>query len=87
MAHWLLRTHHDMASPRNDDDLVCSCRHPACTITSLWRGASAARAERSAVPEPLPFDLSDTAVTPIASYRVPAPPAAALLRLQTQQVA
>ena len=90
MAHWLLRTHVVMASPRNDDDLVCSCRHPACKITSLWRGASAARAEGSAVPDPLPFDLSDTAVTPIASYRVPAPSPAALLappRLQSQRVA
>lgn len=72
MAHSLLGPQDVMASPRNDDDLICSCRHPACTITSLWRPASAARAEATAVPETLPFDLSDTAVTPIA-YRVPAP--------------
>jgi hypothetical protein len=62
-----------MPRPRHDDDLLCSCRHPACTITSLWRRASAARAERAAVPEPLPFDLSDTVVTDIGRYRVPAP--------------
>lgn len=79
MAHSLLRAQIVMPIPRNDDDLFCSCRHPACTITSLWRRASAPRAEESAVPEPLPFDLSDTAVTDIAWYRVPAPPPATLL--------
>lgn len=79
MAHSLLGPHIDMSSARNDDDLICSCRHPACTITSLWRGATATRADRSAVPEPLPFDLSDTTVTELASYRVPSPPPAALL--------
>lgn len=87
MAHSLLRRHIVMAYPRNDEDLVCSCRHAACTITSLWRGASAPRAEASAVPEPLPFDLSDTTVTPIA---IPAPPPSMLLPaplLPTQRVA
>ncbi len=78
MAHSLLRQRFAMPRPRNDEDLLCSCRHPACTITSLWRRASAARAEERAVPEPLPFDLSDTAVTDIARYRVPAPPPALL---------
>jgi hypothetical protein len=73
MAHSLLRAQIAMPSPRNDDDFQCSCRHPACTITSLWRRASAARAEEPAVPEPLPFDLSDTVVTEIGCYRVPAP--------------
>jgi ATP-dependent helicase YprA (DUF1998 family) len=63
-----------MPHPRNDDDLLCSCGQPGCTITSLWRRASAAAAEQPAVPEPLPFDLSDTAVTDIGWwYRVPAP--------------
>jgi hypothetical protein len=69
MAHSLLRPRNEMASPRNDDDLVCSCRHPACKITSLWRSASAVRAEARAIPEPLPFDLSDTVVTPVANRR------------------
>ncbi len=73
MAHSLLRAQKDMPSRPNDEDLICSCRHPACTITSLWRRASAARAETSPVPDPLPFDLSDTAVTAIPSYRVPTP--------------
>ncbi len=73
MAHWLLRARFVMPSARNDEDLVCSCRHPACTITSLWRRASAARSHQPAVPEPLPFDLSDTTVTDIAAwYQVPA---------------
>ena len=80
MAHGLLRESFVMPSPPNDEDLRCSCRHPACTITSLWRRASAARAEEpAAVPDPLPFDLSDTTLTDIAWYRVPAPPPAALL--------
>ena len=89
MAHSLLRPHSDMPSPRNDEDLICSCQHPACTIASPRRGASAARARASAVPEPLPFDLSDTVVSPIA-YPVPAPPPAILLprpRVATQRVA
>ena len=74
MARSLLWVRIAMPHPRNDDDLLCSCGHPACTITSLWRRASAVRAEEPAVPEPLPFDLSDTVVTDIGRYRVPAPP-------------
>lgn len=70
MAHSLLGTQIDMARPLNDDDLICSCRHRACTITSLWRAATAARADTGAIPDPLPFDLSDTTVTDIA---VPVP--------------
>ena len=69
MAHSLLVTQLVMPSRRNDEDLICSCRHPACTITSLWRGASAARADEPGVPEPLPFDLSDTAVTDVAGLQ------------------
>lgn len=89
MAHSLLRAPLEMSTARNDDDLICSCRHPACTITSLWRGASAARAEEAAVPESLPFDLSDTTATDIAGYRVPAPPPGSLPPgpLPEQQVA
>jgi hypothetical protein len=66
MAHSLLGPQFVMPSPRNDDDLICSCRHPACTITTLWRRASAARAEKPAAPQPLPFDLSDTTVQQVA---------------------
>ena len=87
MAHSLLKPRNDMASPRNDEDLVCSCRHPACKITSLWRGASAARADASGIPEPLPFDLSDTTVAPDEGYQVPVlrprPPLARSQRLAT----
>ena len=74
MAHSLLRAHVDMGTPRNDEDLICSCRHPACTITSLWHRASADLAAGSAVPEPLPFDLSDTTVTDLARDQVLSPP-------------
>jgi len=69
MAHSLLRRELVMPSTRNDDDLICSCRHPACTITSLWRRDTAARAGELAVPEPLPFDLSDTNVTEVDRYQ------------------
>lgn len=78
MAHSLLGRQFVMPSTRNDDDLICSCRHPACTITSLWRAATAARAAEPGIPEPLPFDLSDTTVTDMAHYRVPAPSPAAI---------
>jgi hypothetical protein len=74
MAHSLLAPTDVMANQRNDDDLICSCRHPACTITTLWRRASPAHAAQSPVPEALPFDLSDTVVTDTAGYKVPAPP-------------
>ncbi len=89
MAHSLLGTPVDMPSPRNDDDLICSCRHPACTITSVWRAASARRVEANAVPEPLPFDLSDTSVSERTWYRVPSPPPGvpSPWRLSTQRVA
>lgn len=89
MAHGLLWTTVTMSSPQKDDDLICSCGHPACTITSVWRSATGDGAEEDAVPQPLPFDLSDMTVTPIARYRVPTPPAGLLppARLSAQRVA
>jgi hypothetical protein len=65
MAHQLLSQGTAMSpsekSRKTHDDLVCSCRHPSCTITSLRRPATVRRPRTSdPVPEPLPFDLSDT---------------------------